>query len=57
MEPVKESLRGIYVGQCRLNYNILEQWNGKKWNEVPNVFHEERRGGKIHFDVEDALDD
>jgi hypothetical protein len=28
---------GEYVGQCRLLFNIIEQWDGKVWRRVPNV--------------------
>jgi hypothetical protein len=28
---------GEYVGQCRRVFNILEQWDGKKWRAVPHV--------------------
>lgn len=49
--------RGEYLGQCRTVFNILEQWDGKTWREIPAVITPTVRSGKIHFDVEDALHD
>lgn len=47
--------RGDYLGQCRLLFNILEQWNGSQWMRVPNVV--DRRPStepvKLHFGPED----
>lgn len=47
---------GEYVGQCRSLWNIIEQWDGKKWRSVPEV--QDRRPqtpGRTIFDVEDTL--
>lgn len=52
-----KSKRGEYIGQCRTAFNILEQWDGKAWREIPAVITPAARSGKIHFDVEDALHD
>lgn len=50
--------KGEYIGQVRFRYNILEQWNGRKWKEVKNFIEEKDYWPhKIHFDVEDALND
>lgn len=46
--------KGQYVGQCRKLFNILEQWNGKKWMRVPEVLDRRpQKRGPIHFDVDD----
>lgn len=31
------NIAGQYLGQCRKLFNILEQWDGKKWRRVPDV--------------------
>lgn len=52
--------KGEYRGQVRHRYNILEQWDGKRWREVANFMDEKDYwppNRKIHFDVEDALHD
>jgi hypothetical protein len=47
---------GHYRGEIRSRFNIVEQWDGQKWREPPEVGdYGEGRPGKIHFDVEDAL--
>ncbi len=53
---MKQKDKGKYPGECRLNYNILEQWNGKKWKQVPSVEHRPPPFlGRMIFDVEDEL--
>lgn len=49
--------RGEYLGQCRRIFNVLEQWNGKAWREIPDVISLAEKPIKTHFDVEDALYD
>lgn len=42
--------KGSYLGECRLRFNILEQWNGKKWREVPHVIDRQpAEPNKLHF--------
>lgn len=41
---------GDYLGQCRKVFNILEQWDGCKWRQVPDV--PDRRNNQapsLHF--------
>ena len=63
MEKLREdetelSTKGKYLGQCRQRFNILEQWEGRKWVRVPDVRDRTpARPSRIHFDVEDALHD
>lgn len=57
MSKQSKNKRGKYLGQCRMEYNILQQWDGKVWREVPDVITPVARASKIHFDVEDALHD
>lgn len=55
-EEIEFTAPGEYVGQCRSLWNIIEQWDGKKWRAIPEV--QDRRPqprGRINFDVEDAL--
>ena len=58
-DQIEFETKGSFIGECRKRYNILEQWNGKRWRQVPDVIIREQSPhySKIHFDVEDALDD
>jgi len=41
--------------EVRFVFHALEQWDGSKWNPVPNLTPgQDQRGGKMHFDVEDC---
>ena len=44
---------GKFVGQVATEWNILFQWDGKRWVRVPE-YHIASDGGFIHFDVEDT---
>lgn len=48
---------GKYRGELRSRFNILEQWDGKRWREPPEVGEYGKSLAPIHFDVEDALHD
>jgi hypothetical protein len=50
-KPVEFEAHGSYVGECRLLFNILEQWNGRKWVRVPDVKdnRQHQRPSKLHF--------
>lgn len=46
--------KGEYVGQCRLLFNIIEQWDGKKWRRVPSVVDRRQHApAPLHFDPDD----
>lgn len=41
---------GQYLGQCRKVFNILEQWDGKKWRAIPDVVDRRPQSpAKLHF--------
>lgn len=41
---------GEYLGQCRKQFNILEQWNGREWRRVPDVIDRRpEEPQKLHF--------
>ncbi len=55
---MKQKTKGKYRGECRLNYNILEQWDGKRWKRVVSVQHKPSPFcGRMIFDVEDMWAD
>lgn len=53
-DTVEADTKGIYQGQCRKRFNILEQWDGRRWRRVPDVVDRTPyQPSKIHFDVDD----
>jgi hypothetical protein len=45
---------GEYQGQCRSLFNIIEQWDGKRWRSVPVVVDRRPQPtGRLHFGPED----
>ena len=47
---------GQYLGQCRKVFNILEQWDGKKWCAVPGAVDPDERPSpppRLHFGPQD----
>lgn len=52
---VKWKAPGEYVGQCRNVFNILEQWDGKRWRAVPDAFDPKEKSSpvKLHFGPDD----
>lgn len=47
-----------YIGECRKEHNILQQWNGAEWVRVPEVAPPWPEGHKpnLHFGPEDNFD-
>lgn len=53
-DEIELSTKGLYRGHCRLRFNILEQWDGRKWQRVPDVIDRSPQPmGKLHFGPED----
>jgi hypothetical protein len=55
MREKEKSRKGKYRGELRSRFNILEQWDGKKWREPPEVGVYGGAVTKINFSVENSL--
>lgn len=56
MRDKEKARRGKYRGEIRSHFNCIEQWDGKKWREPPEVgVYGGGLAPRINFDVEDAL--
>lgn len=55
MRDKGKARRGKYKGELRSRFNVIEQWNGVRWAEPPEVGDYGDDLAPIHFDVEDGL--
>lgn len=57
MKDKEQSKPGKYRGELRTRFNNIEQWDGKRWREPPEVGRYGRSLAPtiLRFDVEDAL--
>ena len=55
MRKREKDRKGSYRGELRSRFNTIEQWDGKRWREPPEVgwTNETIHGnGPLHFDVD-----